>query len=293
LGWFSLGLGLVQILAPRWLAQMIGARGDTNTVAIMRAIGLREIMAGIGIMAGSRPLNWVRARVAGDAMDLALLGSALGDDDHDQDRVAVASAAVVGVAALDVWCAAQLGQESATMRRRHEHGVHVVQSVTIRQPRDEVYRFWRDFRNLPQIMSHLESVQVEIGGRSHWRAKGPMGMSIDWDAEIVEDMPNDRIAWRSVEPAEVKNSGSVRFREAPGGRGTEIYVELQYHPPASKLGAAVARMFGEEPELQIADDLRRFKQVMETGEVIRSEGAVTGKRFTHRPAQPSEDPSQQ
>jgi uncharacterized membrane protein len=132
-------------------------------------------------------------------------------------------------------------------------------------------------------MAHLKSVEV-VNGRSHWRARGPLNTSIEWDAEMVEDRPNELISWRSVPGADVRNHGLVRFRPAPGSRGTEIVVELRYDPPASTLGATVAKLFGEEPGQQIAGDLRRLKQVMETGEVMASDASVHRGMHAARPS---------
>jgi uncharacterized membrane protein len=151
-------------------------------------------------------------------------------------------------------------------------------AITVNRAPDEVYAQWRDLERLPTFMYHLESVQVIGDGRSHWVAKAPAGTTVEWDAEITEDVPGDRIAWRSVDEASVDNSGSVRFRPAPGGRGTEVYVEMDYSPPGGALGAAVAKVFGEEPNQQLSDDLRRFKQLVETGEIARSDGSPLGTR---------------
>jgi uncharacterized membrane protein len=129
-------------------------------------------------------------------------------------------------------------------------------------------------------------VQVFDERRSHWKAKGPAGSSVAWGAEIVEDRPNERIAWRSLDGAEVDNSGSVRFVRAPGGRGTEVHVEIRYSPPAGAVGAMIARLFGEAPDQQLADDLLHFKQVMETGEVVLSDTSPEGTHLLQRPAQP-------
>jgi uncharacterized membrane protein len=164
-------------------------------------------------------------------------------------------------------------------------------AITINRPVEEVYRFWRDLSNLPSFMNHLESVEVTGDGRSHWTANAPAGRTVSWDAELVEDKPNQRIAWRSLEGSQVSNSGSVSFTPAPGERGgTEVRVELGYDPPGGALGKVVAKLFGEEPQQQVTDDLRRLKQVLETGEVVRSEGSPEGARslrlVTQRPAQP-------
>jgi uncharacterized membrane protein len=163
-------------------------------------------------------------------------------------------------------------------------------AVTIRHPVEVVYGFWRDFANLPSFMNHLASVEPSGDGRSHWTASAPAGTTVDWEAEIVEDIPNRRIAWSSVEGSKVGSSGSVTFTPAPGARGTEVRVELTYDPPGGALGKVVAKLFGEEPQQQVSDDLRRLKQVLETGQVVLSEGSPEGTRFLRllrqRPAQP-------
>jgi uncharacterized membrane protein len=149
-------------------------------------------------------------------------------------------------------------------------------SVTINRPPDEVYRFWRDFENLPRFMQHLVSVTATTDRRSRWVARAPAGTTVEWTAEIVEDRAGERISWRSVAGSEIANEGSVRFAKAPADRGTEVRVEVSYDAPAGAAGTLVAKLFGEEPEQQLRDDLRRFKQVMETGEVVRSEGSLEG-----------------
>jgi uncharacterized membrane protein len=153
---------------------------------------------------------------------------------------------------------------------------YVSKSVTILRPREEVYRFWRNLENLPRFMMHLESVNVTGDRRSHWVAKAPAGTHVEWDAEIVADRASELLSWKSVPGSDVPNEGSVRFADAPADRGTEVRVEFQYDPPAGNAGAIVAKLFGEEPGQQITDDLRRFKQVMETGEVVRSDGSLEG-----------------
>lgn len=160
-------------------------------------------------------------------------------------------------------------------------------SIIIDRSPEELYQYWRDFENLPRFMNHLESVKKTGGNRSHWVAKAPAGTSIEWDAEITEDRPNELIAWRSLEGADVDNSGSVEFETAPGERGTIVRVEIDYNPPGGVIGEWVAKLFGEEPGQQTQEALRCFKQVMETGEVIISEGTIWDNGLlTQRPAQP-------
>lgn len=155
--------------------------------------------------------------------------------------------------------------------------IRVELSVTINRSPEELYTFWRDFQNLPRFMRHLISVQISGDKRSHWVAKAPAGRTVEWDAEIINDKPNELIAWRSLEGAEVDNAGSVRFEKATGGRGTFVRVTLQYDPPGGTLGSMVAKLFGEEPKGQIQEDLGRFKQLMETGEIATTVGQSSAR----------------
>ena len=160
------------------------------------------------------------------------------------------------------------------------HGVKVERSITVNKPPEYLYRFWRNFENLPRIMSHLESVRVTGPNRSHWVARALAGASVEWDAEVINERKNELIAWRSLEGSDVDNAGSVHFRRAPAGQGTEIRVSLKYYPLGGKLGAAVAGLFGENPEQQIDDDLRRFRQAMEGGTVPAASGHPSGHGVT-------------
>lgn len=158
----------------------------------------------------------------------------------------------------------------------HQQGIHVSKSITINASPEDLYRFWRNFENLPQFMNHLESVHVIDERRSHWVAKAPAGMTVEWDAEIVNEVPNEVIGWRSLQDAQIANAGSVRFRPSPRGNSTEVRVELEYVPPAGPVGAAIARLFGEEPSQQIGEDLKRLKQLVEAG-IIAPEGQSPGR----------------
>ena len=146
-------------------------------------------------------------------------------------------------------------------------GIHVEESITIDKPVDQVYRFWRNFENLPKFMKHLDSVAEREAGVSHWVACGPAGTTVEWDARIINEIDNKVIGWQSLDGSTVSTAGSVNFRETDGR--TEVRVNLQYNPPAGKLGAAVAWLFGEEPTIQIREDLERFKQLMETGKSLK------------------------
>jgi uncharacterized membrane protein len=145
----------------------------------------------------------------------------------------------------------------------YEQGVRVEETVTVARPREEVYHFWHNFENLPSFMTNLEMVTLYDDHRSHWVARAPVGTTVEWDAEIVNDIENERIGWRSLEGADVANAGSVQFRDLGDGQGTEVHVKMEYKPPAGPMGAAVATLLGDSPARQIREDLNRFKAVME------------------------------
>lgn len=156
-------------------------------------------------------------------------------------------------------------------------GIRVESAVNINATPEQLFRFWRNFENLPRFMTHLESVKVLDDGRSHWVAKGPAGIDAEWDAEIINEVPNELIGWRSVDGSRVDNAGSVRFTPAPGGQGTEVKVVLRYDPPGGALGAAIAKLFGEDPSHQVEHDLERLKEMIESGEVATTGTQPTGR----------------
>ena len=166
---------------------------------------------------------------------------------------------------------------AATVNARK--AVKVERAVTIEKPRGELFAFWRNFENLPRFMEHLVSVRVDSPMRSHWQAKAPAGRTVEWDAEIVNEVPNEIIAWKSVGEPDVPNAGSVNFSDAPGGRGTIVRVTLDWEPPAGKLGAILSHFFSEEPDHQIREDLRKFKQLMETGEITTSARRIADSAY--------------
>ncbi|MGG6242015.1 SRPBCC family protein [Nodosilinea sp. AN01ver1] len=157
-----------------------------------------------------------------------------------------------------------------------DHAIRVEKTVTINRSATDLYGFWRNLSQLPTFMRHLKSVQVMDDRRSHWVANAPLGQDIEWDAVIVNDEPNHLIAWTSTDDAPVENSGFVRFQPSAGDRGTEVKVVMEYQPPGGMLGTMMAKLFGEEPEQQIGDELNRFKQLMEAGEIATIEGQPKG-----------------
>jgi len=240
------------------------------------------LLAGFGLLAQPRSASWLWSRVVGDAMDLALLGSGFTLRGTKRERLIAASTAVAGVTAIDTFSAACQSRGSSLSQVGAP--IHVLRSITVNCAPQAVYEFWRDLTNLPRFMAHLQSVEVH-DRHSTWRAKGPVGIDISWEAETVLDRPGECIAWRSVDGStSVPNRGVVRFKVAPGNRGTEVQVELKYEPPGGAVGAAFAKLFGEEPGQQIDGDLRRLKQVLETGEVLQSDASIHRGLHPARPA---------
>jgi len=272
LGWLSVGLGAAVLIAPRRIAQAIGVN---NPHRILQLVGVREIITGIGILSEYRPTRWLWGRVAGDAMDLALLSRALGEDGN-RKRTWIAKAAVGGIALLDVAASVQhsAGDHRSTSRSlftgqgfNWPKAPPVVATVTINKSAEELFSFCCNFENLPRYMSHLLAITDTGDGHSHWIAKGPARTVVEWDAEITEERPNELIAWRSLPGSKVQSELSVRFEPETGGRGTILMVELRYRPPGGVVRAIIAKLFGEAPEKQIPVDLMRVKQLLETGEI--------------------------
>jgi uncharacterized membrane protein len=267
LGWFSIGLGMTELLAPRTIARLTGTN---NNQKLIRSYGVREIVHGVAILGRPRSATAVWSRVPGDALDLASLGKALTSPGTDRGKTIGAIAAVAGTTALDVLCAVKLSREG-TGPTRAEGSIIVNKSV------EECYRFWRDFENLPRFMSYLQSVRITGDTRSHWVARAPGDFRIEWDAEIESDVPNERLTWHSLPGSQVQNSGSVQFERAPGGRGTIIRAQINYDFPGAS-AAGLAKVLGKDPDQLVKKDLYRFKQVMETGEVITTEGQPAGRK---------------
>jgi uncharacterized membrane protein len=263
LGWFSIGLGIAQVFAPRAVCRLVGMPVSPT---FMRICGLRELACGIGILTQPERTPWLHARVAGDAIDLAALAGSTLARSADGRRIAVAMAAVGGVAALDMYCGQTLSEADAKVPR------HVTASISVNRPPEELYRYWRDFQNFPRIMPHIESVQPLGDDIFHWVALGPAGARVEWDSEVIDDMPNERLAWRSLDGSHIFNAGSVRFDSAPAGYGTYVTVELLYEPPAGTIGVTLAKLFGRDAGREVRADLLAFKALMETGET-----SITGK----------------
>ena len=260
LGVFSLGLGLAEVATPCAIARLIGADERGATPVILRALGAREIAHGIGIFARPRSV-WTR--LAGDLLDLAFVGWQLGNRRNNRTRLLATVGALLGVGAFDVLAAVRM--------QRSQFGEPVTSLMTINRSPDEVYARWRDFSRLPDFMRYLESVTVLDDRRSHWVATLG-GAPVEWDAEITGDLPGRSIAWRSVTPG-IPLRGRVTFDAAPGGRGTEVCVDIRTAP--------MMKLF---TRAEVNGDLRRFKQVLETGEVVASDASSVRGMHAAQPA---------
>jgi uncharacterized membrane protein len=237
---------------------------------------------GVGSAAArrARAMRFVRLGLESIALG-ALVGRTLRAERGHRAPWLATTTAVAGVAMLEAIGAARAARQRGPLRLQA--------SVTINRSRQDVYAFWRDFRNLPAFMQHLESVD-ELDGLSVWRALGPGGVPLEWDAAIVADRPGERIAWRSLEDARVVNHGAVEFHAAPGGRGTEVHVDVGFDGPLGSVGLAVAKLLGDVPRRQLEADLRRLKQVLETGELVHSDASIHRGRHPARPAERSQLP---
>lgn len=202
-----------------------------------------------------------------------------------RDMTGVALSIIGGILALrgatghcHVYDAFDIDSREASLNLQHwlSGNVEVVKSVTINKSPSELYNFWRSFENLPQFMNHLESVTEIDATRSHWIAKAPLGYSVQWSAEITNEQLNEKIEWRSLEGATIPNSGKVEFLPT-ADRGTEVKVTINYEAPGGRVGALAAKIFGEEPSQQVAEDLRRLKSLMEAGLIMKTEGQPSGR----------------
>jgi uncharacterized membrane protein len=270
LGWFSIGLGVTELIAPGLIARIVGSR---NHHFLIRTYGIREITAGIGILSTNRPGGWLWSRVAGDAIDLISIGRAAGSS-RNSTGTTISALSVAGVTAVDVWCARQFCDPASADSK---YSGRAEASLIVNKSPEECYAFWRDFEKLPRFMSHLESVTVTGGRTSHWVAMLPGNKRLEWDAELVNDTPNQRLVWQSLPGSDVPQSGSVEFERAHAGRGTIVRVSMDYGG-AFAAGSVFASLIGKDPEQVMRKELHRFKQAIETGEVITTEGQPAGRR---------------
>ena len=295
LGWFSIGLGLAEVLAPKQVARLIGIENEEDHTTLLRAYGMRELAAGLGIVLRPKPTYWLWNRVIGDGIDLATLGRAMKNPENDRTRLTAVTLAVLGITALDIIESVRMTSEKLPATG-HDEGSFMLPeptpgtaitsaTVTVNRPVEEVYEFWKDPSNFSRFMNQIESVRVTSGGNTHWKAKAPAGLSVEWDAMTTEDVPNGRISWSSVDGADVHNTGTVIFKKAGGDRGTEVHLQMEFKPKGGAVGVKLARFFAMIPKTQMQIDLRRFKQMIELGEIVHSDASI--HKGMH-PARPSE-----
>lgn len=275
LGWFSLGLGLAQLAAPGPMARLVGLPADATSAGTMRLIGLRELGTGLGLLVQAKPTPWLWARVGGDALDLALLLRAFGSPDVHRTRILLSAASVAGVAAVDTMVSLRMaGEPSAPYEARQERPVHIRAAVTINAPVSEIYPFWDGFQQLPSFIQDAASVESTGEGTSRWTMEAPAGTTLVWDLAVTESRPNEHIAWQIGESSPIAASGEVRFREAPGGRGTEVIFDGRFDPPGGELGKSIGGALAMTISTKLGNDLRRLKQLVELGEVVRSDDSI-------------------
>lgn len=270
LGWFSVGLGVSEILAPGMINRI---SGTANRKSVVRLFGLRELANGIGILTQPQPAKWLWARVAGDAADaMAIVRGA----EPGRTKAALGSlATVAGITALDIRCA----KECSTNEKDGPETGRAEASLLISRPPEVCYRFWLDVENIPRFAAATLLVQKTGEKTSHWSARIPRtSRQVEWDAEITGTVPNERISWRTTSPGGVAANGSVVFEAAPGGRGTIVRVQLDYDQPGRTVTDPLSQLLGKHPRQIIYKSLRRLKQLIELGEILTTEGQPSGRR---------------
>jgi uncharacterized membrane protein len=276
LGWLSVGLGLAALAAPHAVGRAIGMREHSS---LLRAVGVRELVSGAGLLTQKDRTPWLWSRVAGDAMDLALLATGLRPSNPGRGRVLGALAVVGAIAGADL--ATSLRQSKRTRTGGEPvtggHEAFVEQALIVNKSPRECYAYWRDLANLPRFIRTLQSITIKDERTSHWVMLS-RGVKLEWDSEITVDREGERIAWHSLEGSSVTHAGSVRFEPAAGGRGCIVRVLMHYRPPLGRAGVGIAKLMGRDPHAEAREDLRRFKQLIETGEIPTTRGQPSGRR---------------
>ncbi len=234
-------------------------------------MGLRELTLGAGILTARTPAPWLAARTAGDIVDLGAIALAGASEDAQTGRLVAAGAAVAAITVLDALTTRK------AVRARGSNGARGIASVLINRPPEECYRTWRDLERLPSFLKHVKSIRVIGERRSHWIVEAPPGNQISWDAEITDDVPNELIAWRSIDGGAVTTSGRVRFEGVRGGRGTIVRVLMNYELPLGSEMLQALLPGRHDPGGIVRRELLGFKQLIETGEISTTEGQPSGR----------------
>lgn len=279
IGLVSLGLGIAAIVAPGIASRLVGARRSARSRGAVLAVGAREIVSGVGVLARRSP-SWMFARALGDVLDLALLGRATRSRKANRAKLLASMGSVLGVLALDVATGIQLRRVRAPRLARE--GIHVTRSITVGEPLEVVYTLFANLQNVPRFMSHLASV-VKEGRRSRWRRAAPRGAILEWDVEMIEDRACESVAWRSLDGGHVEAAGRACFAPARGGRATAVTVDVHYVPKRRRAARMLASLFGKDPGTRLDRDLRHFKQLVEVGEILHSDASIHEGKHPARP----------
>jgi uncharacterized membrane protein len=272
LGLFSIGLGLTELVAPRVFGAAIGTPG--RGTKIMRAFGARELTSGVSLLVSRDPVRALDARIAGDFLDLAALGIAFLRPSSGRKRLMIAAGAVLGATVLDIMARRRLAADPNRAVRVGQR-TRIGKAVTIDAQPEQIYTFWRGLEDLPSIFPHLGAVEILDAERSRWTAHGPKGTELSWESQIIDDEPDRLLAWKT-DGGPFQSDGVVHFLPAPGGRGTEVAVEMEYHVLGGGLGRAAALAMKLEPGVELEKGLRRLKQLFELGEIMDARPTAKG-----------------
>ena len=270
LAWIGAGIGIAELLMPRAVAKTTGLPPP-----FVRALGMRELLVSAGVLLRPRQPAWRWSRIAGDLLDLSLLAWA--GRRTPNGRLALITALFAGMTSLDVLATCDRRGQSA--RQGHlPNSIRIHKSLYIQRPPEACYGFWRNFENFPQFMRDVESVQVVDATRTHWRLRTLQGKPVEWTVELFSDIPSQQLGWRTIADAPIAHSGVVKFLPAYGHSSTRLEIDILYKTPTAQSMDMSSMPFTEEPSRQWDDDLRRFKQLLETGEIATTLGQSSGRR---------------
>ena len=276
LGYVSLALGLGALMMPSRLARIAGLEERRS---LLPGVGLRELASGVGLLSARRKAPWLWSRVVGDGMDLAvLLSRVLSRNNPRRLNAVIATGVVTAITAADIIASVRSGNALDGAASPSAPDAYAASSVIVNKSAQACYEFWRNPSNLPRISTMLESVSVIDEQTSQWVAHGVRGRRIEWQSRITADAPGDRIAWRSVEGGSLYHAGVVSFQKATGGRGTLVNVTMHFKVPGGPAALSLAKVLGLDPRTEVREDLRRFKQFMEAGEIPTTRGQPSGAR---------------
>jgi uncharacterized membrane protein len=271
LGWLSIGLGAAALLAPRPLATLTGLSAHSG---LLPFVGLRELASGFGLLTQADSTPWLWSRVVGDMMDLAVISSALQPSNAYRSRALGTAGVVAAIAAVDVAAAIVSSSRRGSVVAAGPFSA----SLIVNKTPQECYDFWRDVSNLPRFSSALDSVAQIDEQHARWMLRGALSSGVTLTVKTTTDEAGKRIAWHSVGRSDLAHAGVVRFEAAPGNRGTLVGASLWYRPPGGKAGLRIGKLVGADPRSRLREDLRRFKQLIETGEVATTRGQPSGRR---------------